>query len=245
MNGKSDVYDVTVFPMESGTLTSSRLQRISNTMAARLLAYLPRTAAENATVNWASVVSYASKGISDPGGFDVSPIGDGCTVWCSLFQFYGDEPTWLRVDMRLINVMDPNSPAKFTGTIPPRGFVTGRALRERLPVSWSRYRRSGPRDLHAEPVLAQALALPRPHCGPSARVRPLLFLKAENDLLWAEGLIRTNGNLGHGGDAHQQPRVGRGQLPPADRSRWSGRAARLAVLRAAGRAVQHEWCRAL
>jgi hypothetical protein len=215
LNGKSEVYDVTVFPMESGTLTSERLQRIANTMAARLLAYTPRTSAENAAVDWAKVVSYASKGISGAGGFDVSPVGDGCNVWCSLLLFYGNEPTWTRVDMRLINLMDPNSPSKFTGTIPPEGSspdarfasdfqfhgaVIGdpaRGIYMQSPYSHKRWR------YHARTVATSGE-------GPAP-----LFLKAENDLLWAEGLIRTNGDLAQAAQLINNSRVTRGQLAPA------------------------------
>ena len=83
----------------------------------------PRTAAEAATVDWATVATLAAGGIGTGTAgapFDVSVIGD-YNVWYSGLTELGDGISWTRVDMRLINRMDPSSPAKFTGTIPPQG----------------------------------------------------------------------------------------------------------------------------
>lgn len=218
LNGKNDTYDVSVIPIAAGPLTSGMLSRMSNTMAARTLAYTARTPAENAAVNWAKVVSYAEKGLSGTSGagaaYDFTVVGDN-NNWYSYIAFYGDEPTWLRVDMRLINLMDPNSPAKFTGTIPPagssadarfasdfqfHGAVIGdpaRGIYMQSPYSHKRYR------FHAR-------------TSPSAATGPVPYvLQAENDLLWAEGLIRSGGSLATAASLINKTRVGRGQLTPA------------------------------
>ncbi|MCC6928862.1 MAG: hypothetical protein IT359_07715 [Gemmatimonadaceae bacterium] len=217
LNGTSYTYEPTVLPLSAGVLSSSILNRLSNTMAARLLAYTPRTAADNATVNWAKVVSYAEKGITGTTGtpIDINVVGDDCNNWCSLFVYYNNEPTWLRVDMRLINVMDPNSPSKYTGTMPPagtsadarfasdfqyHGAVIGdpaRGLFMQSPYSHKRYR------FHAR-------TSPTSGEGPAP-----LILGAENDLLWAEGLIRSNGDLAKAATLINKTRVGRGNLPAA------------------------------
>lgn len=218
LNGKNDTYDVSVIPIAAGPLTSGMLSRMANTMAARTLAYTARTPAENAAVNWAKVVSYAEKGLSGTAGagapYDFTVVGDN-NNWYSYIAFYGDEPTWLRVDMRLINIMDPNSPAKFTGTIPPagtsadarfasdfqfHGAVIGdpaRGIYMQSPYSHKRYR------FHAR-------------TSPSAATGPVPYvLQAENDLLWAEGLIRSGGSLATAASLINKTRVTRGQLTPA------------------------------
>jgi hypothetical protein len=46
------------------TLTADALSRFANTMAARQLAYTPRTPEEATTTNWTKVLAYAEKGIS-------------------------------------------------------------------------------------------------------------------------------------------------------------------------------------
>ena len=64
--------------------TNVQIARIANTAAAMTLAYYPRDAAENATVDWARVATYASNGMSSAAGapFDFVFVGDGCTAWC-------------------------------------------------------------------------------------------------------------------------------------------------------------------
>lgn len=218
LNGTNYTWEPTVLPLSAGALNSSILQRLSNTMAARLLAYTPRSAADNATVNWAKVVSYAEKGITGTTGtpIDINVVGDDCNNWCSLYVYYNNEPTWMRVDMRLINLMDPNSPSKYTGTMPPKGSspdarfdsdfqyhgaVIGdpaRGIWMQSPYSHKRYR------FHARTSATSGE-------GPAP-----LILGAENDLLWAEGLIRTNGSLTKAAELINKTRVGRGKLAPAD-----------------------------
>lgn len=217
LNGTNYTWEPTVLPLSAGALNTSILQRLSNTMAARLLAYTPRTAADNATVNWAKVVSYAEKGITGTSGtpIDINVVGDDCNNWCSLYVYYNNEPTWMRVDMRLINLMDPNSPSKYTGTMPPKGSsadarfdsdfqyhgaVIGdpaRGIYMQSPYSHKRYR------FHARTSATSGE-------GPAP-----LILGAENDLLWAEGLIRTNGDLAKAASLINKTRVGRGNLAPA------------------------------
>ncbi|HVF40581.1 MAG TPA: hypothetical protein VM939_11845, partial [Gemmatimonadaceae bacterium] len=70
------------------TLTTDRFLRMANTMAARQLAYVPRTAAENATVNWAKVLQYANAGISSGTPFDLIVQGDGGNNWYDLLKGY-------------------------------------------------------------------------------------------------------------------------------------------------------------
>jgi starch-binding outer membrane protein, SusD/RagB family len=217
LNGKSETYDPAVFPDSGGVMTSAKLQRWANTMAARTLAYTPRTGAENAAVNWARVLSYAEKGISGSGGarFNVNPVGDDCVIWCSILLFYGNEPTWLRVDMRVINMLDPSQPVKFNGTIPPKATsadarlasdfefhnaVIGdpaRGIFMQSPYSHKRWR------YHAR-TSATSGEGPAPY-----------ILAAENDLLIAEALVRSGGDLGRAATLINNTRVGRGNLPPA------------------------------
>ena len=52
-----------------------------------------------------------------------------------------------------------------------------------------------------------------PDC-PTGAGNFIVFSKFANDLLWAEGLIRTNQNLGLAADLINHSRVGRGGLPP-------------------------------
>jgi hypothetical protein len=215
--GKTDEYDPSDLPMPVGPLTSSRLARIANTMAALTLAYTPRNAAEAATVDWSKVATLADKGIgtgSAGAPFDFTVIGDFNT-WYADFLDYSESHSWISVDMRLIHRMDPNSPEKFTGTIPAEGSsadarfasdfrydgtVVGdpsRGIYMQSPYTSSRY------DYYSFE-------------GPTEEEGPAPYiLAAESDLVRAEALIRTNGDLGLAASLINNTRVGRGQLAPA------------------------------
>jgi hypothetical protein len=224
LNGKNETYDATVIPLTAGALTSSMLQKVANTMAARTIALMPRTGAENTAAQWARVLSYAEKGIggTGPGAagrFDFTIAADGNNWWSYIASYY-DEATWMRVDMRVINMMDPTQPAKYAGTVPPapnsadarlgkgdaaatdfqfHNAVIGdpaRGIYMMSPYSHKRYRYT-------------ARTSPVPYEGPVPYI-----LATENDLMIAEALIRTNGSLSRAADLINNTRVGRGNLAP-------------------------------
>lgn len=117
-------YDAGVLPLTSGDgdyslsagrsipLTSATLAQLANTLAAQHLAYMPRNAAENEAVNWGKVLQYAENGISKADNrFDFAIMQDGGTKWFSYVVYYGAEKSWMRTDMRLMNLMNPALPA--------------------------------------------------------------------------------------------------------------------------------------
>ncbi len=117
--GQSETYDASDFPLDGG-LTSAKLNRIANTMAAQLMAYSPRTAAQAASVDWNRVLQYADKGIgtgSAGAPFDYTVVGDD-NNWYSLLVGYFDLPSWMMVDLKLVHQMVPNVPDAYIGTPP-------------------------------------------------------------------------------------------------------------------------------
>lgn len=215
--GKSFVYPQAVLPLSGTTLSSSKLNRIANTMAALTLAYTPRNAAEAATVDWAKVAAYADKGIgtgSAGAPFDFTVVGDNNT-WYSYIQFYGDEPSWMRVDLRVINRMDPNTPAKFTGTIPPAGSSADARFA-------SDFKYEG--NVIGDPARGIYMQSPYSHkryafyrrTSSTSAVGPVPYiLAAESDLVRAEALIRSGGSLATAAALINTTRVGRGNLTAA------------------------------
>ena len=94
--------------------TNVSIAQIASTMAARTLAYFPRTAAENADisvaggqVDWARVVSYAQNGISSGTAFDWVFHQDGCINWCDFLKVWTNDLTTMRVHTRVAHQMDP------------------------------------------------------------------------------------------------------------------------------------------
>ncbi|HKN65902.1 MAG TPA: RagB/SusD family nutrient uptake outer membrane protein [Gemmatimonadaceae bacterium] len=216
--GKTYEYGDAVLPMGVQKFNGVTLNRIANTMAALLLTYTPRTAAEVPSVDWAKVLQYADKGIgtgSAGAPFDFTVKGDN-TNWYSYNAYYGDETTWVRTDLKLIHKMDPTVPAEYTGAstnVPPSGngdkrlttdyTYTGavigdpsRGIYMQSPYFHSRYkfyaRTSTPHATGAVPYI----------------------LAAESDLAKAEALVQTNGDLALAAQLINNTRVTRGGLPP-------------------------------
>ena len=89
------------------------VSKIANTMAAMLLTYYPRDAAEASAagvVDWAKVASYASKGMST-GGSQVflSLVGDGCSAWCQAMMPWFTDWSTGRVSTRVAHLLDPGT----------------------------------------------------------------------------------------------------------------------------------------
>jgi hypothetical protein len=207
----------TIMPLVGVTFSPTVLNRIANTMNAMLLAYTPRNAAEAAKVDWGKVLQYADKGIgtgSAGAPFDMTILADN-NNWYSYIAFYFDDPTWMRIDQHLIHQMDPVVPDKFNGTlVAPSGNgdarlgtdykyeknVIGDATRGiwmQSPYSQIRY-------------FAESQASATAATGPSPYI-----LAAESDLLKAEALIRTGGDLNLACQLINNTRVTRGKLTPA------------------------------
>ncbi len=229
LGSQSNTYDTDVLPLMSAdgdyslnnvgnsiSLTSSVLAQISNTMAARTLAYTPRTAAENEAVAWGRVLGYAEKGISAPSNrFDFGIAQDGGTKWYSYVMYYGAEKSWLRIDLRVINMMDPSVPAKYAGTM----VSPGTSLDARYETDYG-YDGITPGDPGRGVYMQSPFWHHRYDYG--ARLSKTMLqgshpfiLAAENDLLIAEALIRTGGDLDRAAALINNTRVGRGELAPA------------------------------
>lgn len=216
-NGMSFDYDPSVLPLADAPLSAERLNRIANTYAALLTAYSSRNAAERDKVDWQKVAAYAAKGIgtgSAGAPFDVTVVGDN-DLWYSYYLLYGDYPAWMRVDQRVIHLMAPTSPVEYNGlqTSPatsadarltsdfkflssPTGDPT-RGIYMQSQYYHKRYEyHSWQSDTYAT--------------GPAPYI-----LAAESDLIRAEALIRSGGDLATAAALINNTRVGRGKLTAA------------------------------
>jgi hypothetical protein len=213
----SYTYAITDLPSPDGALTSKKINRIANTMAAMTLAYHARNAAQAATVNWARVAAYADKGIgtgSAGAPFDVV-VQEDANQWWSYLVAYGNLPDWVRTDHRVIHRMNPAILARFDGIDPPQGTSAdsrytsdygyvpppigdpGRGIYMQSDFYHQRY-------AYANYESTNPLVGNLPY-----------FLAAESDLIHAEALIRSSGSLQTAADLINKTRVGRGNLTPA------------------------------
>ena len=207
----------TIIPLIGVSINATNLNRIANTMNAMLLAYTPRNAAEAAKVDWVKVLAYADKGLgtgSAGAPFDMTILADN-NNWYSYIPYYFDDPTWMRIDQHLVHQMDPAVPDKYNGTlVAPSG--TGDA---RLGTDY-KYEKTvigdATRGIYMQSPFSQiryasvSQSSATPAVGPSPYI-----LAAESDLIKAEALIRTGGDLTLATSLINKTRVTRGKLAPA------------------------------
>lgn len=253
--GANDTYSQAEFPVSvvppggtygvgaktGGGATSAVLNRVANTWGAQLLAYSPRTAAEAANVDWASVLKYAQKGIGSGGGaaFDFSVIGD-YNNWWSDFVSYFDLPSWMMIDLHLVSQMAPNVPNEYTG-LPaspasaydavwaPSGTYDARLSIDLTDVNsyisgvddatdyvYARQvQGSAARGIYMQSPYYHVRYINYSYQSNNPQIGPTPYiLAAENDLLEAEALVRTNGDKALAAALVNNTRVNRGHLPP-------------------------------
>ena len=219
-----------------------QIAQIASTLAGITLAYYPRDAAENATVNWGQVLTFAQAGMSSGTPVEFVFVGDGCVSWCHQILTWFDDFSTGRVHTRVANLLDPatqktpypaggnpqpNSIDKRLGdgsfgdasivdgfgTIvkTPRGgtdfaysrdeiFRPSRGLYHQSNIGFVRYDLT--RNQDASGIWAGF--------GPAP-----VISSGQNDLLWAEALIRSGGSLAEAANRINRTRVTRGGLSPA------------------------------
>jgi hypothetical protein len=215
------------------TLSAVNVVKMANTMAARVLAYNARTAAENATTNWAKVLTYANNGISTGASpFDLQIQGDGGNSWYDLTKGYAELASWVRVDQRIIQEADPSQPIEYTSTsAPPKPNIADLRFARGAPTNSAGDIRTKGADfwfissIPYDPARGVYFFSQWAHARyvdhgyevdtPFLTIAPYV-LAAENDLLIAEALIRTGGDKARAATLINKTRVGRGGLSPVD-----------------------------
>lgn len=213
----SYTYAVTDLPMPDGALTSSRLNRIANTLAAMTLAYHPRIPSQSAGVNWAKVAAYADKGIgtgSAGAPFDVVVQEDG-NQWWSYLAAYGDLADWVRTDHRVINRMNPAVPPKYNGVDPPQGSSADARYTSDYEYKPPPIGDPGRGIYMQSDWWHKRYAFTNAEATGAFTGNVPYLLAAESDLIRAEALIRSGGDLATAANLINITRVGRGQLTPA------------------------------
>jgi hypothetical protein len=234
LNGKTDTYaSPLVIPVTTFTVNSANLQRLANTMAAATLRLMPRSRTEldaQPATFWTKILGYADKGISGTGltSFDFVVQGDN-NNWWSYIAAYGAENTWTRVDYRLVNRMDAMGsggtpvPIRYSGVADIRapGNPTNNDQRLANGAVGKDYRyRAGVigdpgRGIYMQSAYSHDRYIAHSRTSATAYRTPVpYFLAAENDLLIAEALVRSVGDINRAATLINKTRVTRGSLPP-------------------------------
>jgi hypothetical protein len=87
--------------------TNVQIGQIANTMAAMTLAYYPRDSTELAGTNWAAVEGFASKGMGSGTPVDFMLVQDGYASWISELMSWFDAMDTGRMHTRVSHFLDP------------------------------------------------------------------------------------------------------------------------------------------
>ncbi|MEP1151323.1 MAG: T9SS type A sorting domain-containing protein [Balneola sp.] len=191
-----------------GGMTSTEFAEMINTLIAELEVMKARTASQNETeVDWDEVMTLTGNGVTT----DYHPQGDD-DAWVSYVLSYHNLDNWVRVDQKLIFMMDESQPNSYPtdGSILPEAssddnrltqdfmyhssvpFPSGRGYYYFGNYSWNKF--------------------PNHSFGNAVGPMPFIY-KASNNLLRAEAIIRTNGNKTEAANLINLTRNGNGGLP--------------------------------
>ena len=206
-----------VFPGGS-VANNNKLMRMANFMAARVLAYFPRTNKE--TVDWSKVLGYINTGL-DQDVFSTQPDETTYDAW-SLAVAGHRNSQWVRINLRIIKMMAPNDPnVKWPmpqgwdyskeGDIPDvttddkrvkSYFIYTTDPQAPIGTSYGTWEYYSP-YLLSEKYNASG--------NPDGKGKIYLFMKSESDLIRAEALAQT-GKLSDAATIVNQTRVTNGGL---------------------------------
>lgn len=224
--------------------TNVQIAQIANTMAAMLLANWPRNATENAAVAWAQVAGLAAQGMSSGSPIDFVFTGDGCSSYCHEVLTWFDGFDTGRVHTRVANMLDtvtqktpfplaqggnpkPNSPDKRLGdgSFGDASLVDGfgsypKTANAGTDFVWSSQNNFRPDrgSYHQSNIghIRYDLSGMQDPTGIYGGYGPApVITRHLNDLVWAEGLLRSGGSLDLAATLINRTRVTRGGLPAA------------------------------
>jgi hypothetical protein len=225
--------------------SSAQFVKLIRTMQAEVLAMYPRNAAENATVNWGQVATYAAAGLSSGTPFDFTFYSDQVNM-IDGEKNWSNDITTMRVDTRLAhNLTAGPNPAKVhvdpwpspdgnpqpdafdkrvgdgswgptddflgVGTIGDSGHgatdfaFAGKPI---FPSARGQYHQSNLGQIRYSYLAYPGYGLPTEDGKGLAPV----YTATLNDLLWAEGLIRSGGNAAQAAALINKTREVRGGL---------------------------------
>lgn len=192
---------------------STEFVQLVNSLRARYMVLGARTPTENSGTDWNAVKSFVQAGLT----YDFSPEGDDDN-WFSYPLLYNNHDLnfWTRTDQRVIATMDPSQPS----TYPTDGSDPGKASSDdnRLESDWV-YNGSIPYPANRGLYFYSHYTYQRyiEHSFFTGAFGPMPhILKAENDLMFAEAVARTNdvANYDAAAEAINNTRVDRGGLNP-------------------------------
>jgi hypothetical protein len=194
--------------LPGGGGNNSSLVAFMNSMGARMLVGNVRNSAQKATIDWNKVLTYTNSGLTS----DFEIYMDDVTWYDLIPKTYLIFPGWARVDMRVINLMDPSTIAYWTDNItvmPPSTSPDARLLSDfgylsaqAFPAARGIYHYSSYRYKRYDSYITNWTE------------NVVEFSAAENAMYKAEALANTGNVAGAAAVINAGARVTRGNLPP-------------------------------
>jgi len=215
-------------------VSSAKLAALCHSYIARYLAWVARTPSDRAAVDWNKVISHAQQGITE----DFLVYGDG-DYWWSRMQGHTHHPVWCRADNNALGPADTsgNYQAWLATPLEDRmhfiiytpdlritsGDSTGTGGFDHIGTDfdYAGYPRHRP-DRGTYHFSAYKLMRYLAYFNGGYVGDITIFKTTELDLLIAEGLLHTGGDLGQVAELINRTRVTRGGLPPATASDAKG-----------------------
>ena len=198
------------FPEEwlpGGAGENTTLLQFMNSIGARMLVSNVRNSSQKATIDWGKVIAYTNNGLTT----DFEIFMDDVTWYDLIPKTYLVYPGWARVDMRVINLMDPNTISYWTDdivTVPESSSIDARLASDfqylssnNFPPARGIYHFSSYRYSRYDSYITNWTEL------------VVEFSKAENDMYKAEALANTGDVAGAANVINQGTRTTRGNLP--------------------------------
>lgn len=194
--------------LPGGGGTAAKLKQFMNSMGARMLVGNLRNSTQKATADWTKVLAYANAGVTS--NFEIY-MND--TSWYSLVpQTYPMLPGWGQTDMRIINMMDPNTPNYWTDSYTQPNESTSADARllsdyefvptQAFPAARGKYHWSSYRYKRQDSYITNWTE------------NIVELSKAENDMYKAEALANKGDLTGAAAIINAGTRVTRGNLAP-------------------------------
>lgn len=198
----------------NGTYTNLDLAKIAHSFIARLLVYSPRNTTERDAINWQTVLLHAQAGITQ----DFAIEGDGNITdrkWMSYYKFYMARPSWGKVDMRVLHMLDASIPEHFPEggitSLPNNGFMTSSDYRATTDFEYNSYNVRPERGIYRWSSYRYSRLDPYINANFFAPVT--MMRKVENDMFIAEAYTRTNQINQAKTIINSGTRISRGHLP--------------------------------
>ncbi|MCK5781035.1 MAG: RagB/SusD family nutrient uptake outer membrane protein [Flavobacteriales bacterium] len=98
--------------MNGNVFSNDDMAKLSHSFIARLMTYAPRNKEQTAALNWNEILDHVNKGITED--FNIEADGKSGN-WMPWMKYYMGRPGWGKLDMRVVNMIDPKQPANWPG----------------------------------------------------------------------------------------------------------------------------------